>query len=201
MAQSIPHVYLQLESDLLSRFAQVFSKGVGISTRTGCSIKDFICEQLGIQEEYLEGRIQTIFLNGKPVDDVDTSVIADGSMLALSAAMPGLVGAIMRRGGYYAAMRNTITHESESSTACAQDGIVTVKLFNLTAKELGPLLLQRGVSLEGSDLKDVLSKFKDDFRRGCKGATLNGEQITIENLIVKLEDKDSIYLQINPIQD
>ena len=201
MAQSIPHVYLHLKSDLLSRFAQVFSKGVGISTRTGCSIKDFICEQLGIHEKYLEGRIQTIFLNGKPVDDVDTSVIGDGSMLALSAAMPGLVGAIMRRGGYYAAMRDTITHESGSSTACAQDGIVTVKLFNLTVREIGPILLQRGVLIGAADLKDVLSKFKDDFQQGCTGATLDDEPITIDNLIVKIVDKDSIYLQINPIQD
>lgn len=196
MAQSTHHVRLNLKPGLLSRFAQVFSKGVGINTRTGCSIKDFICEQLGIHEEYLEERIQTIFLNGKPVDDVDASVVGDGSMLALSAAMPGLVGAIMRRGGYYAAMRDTITHESGSSTGRTQDGIVTVKLFNLTVREIGPILLQRGVIIETVDLKDVLSRFENDFRQGCSGATLDSDTILLDDLIVKIGNQDRIYLQI-----
>ena len=34
-------------------------------------------------------------LDGKPVDDIGSSFLHDGSTLALSAAMPGLVGATL----------------------------------------------------------------------------------------------------------
>jgi hypothetical protein len=141
------HIILELEKDLHSRFAPVFSKGVDVKACLNVSIREFVCGQLGIEERYLENRIQTIFLDGKPVDDYNTAIIRDGSMLALSAAMPGLVGAIMRRGGHFAAMRREITHGGEDSAACDPEGTVTIKLFNLTVKEIGPVLLKYGKSL------------------------------------------------------
>ena len=64
--------------------------------------------------------------------------------LALSAAMPGLVGATLRRGGTYAAMRAAITRAAERGAAAArEEPLVRVKLFNLLIDELGPLLLAR----------------------------------------------------------
>jgi len=45
----------------------------------------------GLDEDYVTQRISTIFLDGKPVDDIDTLLVRDGAVLSLSAAMPGLV--------------------------------------------------------------------------------------------------------------
>jgi len=70
-----------------------------ISATVGCSIKNLLCNQFDITPEYLSDRISTIFLNGKPVDDVESAIIKDNSILALSGAMPGLVGATFRKGG------------------------------------------------------------------------------------------------------
>ena len=192
----MPNVVMDLEERLVSRFAGLFSRGVIVPGRTGCSLRDFICEQLGVSEAYLEERIQTIFLNGKAVDDYSTTVVNDGASLALSAAMPGLVGAVFRRGGFYAGLRNTVTHHSDDSAACAADGTVTVKLFNLTVKELGPSMLTNGVRVVGTDLQELLDQFADDFRSGCRQALLNDQPISFDELTAQLAAFDHVDLRI-----
>lgn len=104
---------LLMEEAGLSLFLPLLEKGVMLPVRTGCSIRNLFREQLGLPETYLEQRIQTLFLNARPVDDVNTTLIQDGSTLALSAAMPGLLGATMRKGGWYAAFRKDISQSAE----------------------------------------------------------------------------------------
>jgi len=70
----------------------------------GCSIRDLLCGQLALQDEYLDNRIHTFFLNGKAVDDVDSTLVTGGAVLALSSAMPGIMGDCLRKGGLYALM-------------------------------------------------------------------------------------------------
>jgi hypothetical protein len=71
--------------------------------------------------------------------------------------MPGLVGATLRRGGYYAAMRAAITQGAERASEIGPGGIlVRVKLFNLLVPELGPVLLARGVVLAREDAAALL---------------------------------------------
>lgn len=122
-----------------------WQNGFKIKTTVNCSIRRLLCDHLGISPAYLEERIKTIFLDGKPVDDLDTAIVKNGSTLALSAAMPGLVGATMRRGGVLASFRNTITHEKESQTSDEEKGTVCIKLFNMLINELMPHFLHLGV--------------------------------------------------------
>ena len=197
----MPRLLLELEEKLLSRFAGLFSKGVVVQGSTGCSLRDFVCEQMGVPEQYLEQRIQTIFLNGKAVDDYETALVTDGASLALSAAMPGLVGAVFRRGGFYAGLRNTVTHQNDGSTACAMDGSVTVKLFNLTVKELGPLMLTTGFRVVGKDLQNLLEVFEKDFRSGMRQALLNDRPIALQELIAQLANHDRVDLQVSVASD
>ncbi len=189
-------IILEINEALCTRFAPLFSKGVGVRARTGCSIEDFVCGQLGISPEYLEERIQTIFLDGKPVDDYRKARVEDGSLLALSAAMPGLVGAVMRRGGYFASLRQSITYRADSSKTSVREGLVTVKLFNLTVRELGPLLLQHGLLIEAGDLIDVLTRFEASFREGCQSARYDGEAVDRETLLTRLANEDIVHLRI-----
>jgi len=86
---------LTLEPDKIHGFFPLLRQGFMVRARVGCSIKTMLCEQFGVSPEYMEDRIKTIFLDGKTVDDVDSAIIKDGSTLALSAAMPGLVGATL----------------------------------------------------------------------------------------------------------
>jgi hypothetical protein len=70
--------------------------------------------------------------------------------------MPGLVGATMRRGGFYAALRQGISHVLDSGTSANECGTVRLKLFNLLLAELGPLVLARGLLLEPYELNELL---------------------------------------------
>ena len=178
----VTHVRFTLEAGLVPVFFHLLQSGVQIQGNVGCSVKSFLCEQLGVAPEYLEKRIQTIFLDGKPVDDVDTAIVNDGTTLSVSAALPGLVGAVMRRGGYYAPLRDQISYRKETTSATQQPGKVFMKLFNLPLRELGPMFLERGILVSGNTLHEVLKAHADDFRKGCRAALVDGRNFDPDQL-------------------
>ena len=146
-------VELEVDAAHLPPFFSLLEKGVVLAAVTGCTLREFLCGQLGISRDYLDGRVQTLFLDARPVDDVDAAVVRDGCTIALSAAMPGLLGATMRKGGRYAAFRKDISQHTEERQAGATSERLTVKMFNMWARELGAGLLERGVEIHGRDLQ------------------------------------------------
>jgi hypothetical protein len=154
-----------------------------LRARVGCSLNRFLGEQLGLSPRYIMENIQTIFLDSSPVDDLDKAIVKDGSRIALSAAMPGLVGAAMRRGGAYSSLRGTITYEERERQGVSGQGIVHMKLFNLLMQDLGPRLLRKGVIVTGPDLSDFLSKQTDAFWKGLTGMYLNGAPVDRDTLL------------------
>ena len=149
-------VVLRLAADRLNIFFPILQKGVTVPAMVGCSLKGLLCDQFAIPADYVTDRITTVFLDNRPVDDFDRTVVQDGSRIALSAAMPGLVGATMRRGGFYAALRQGISHVKESGVSAGACGTVRLKLFNLLLTELGPLILAQGLVLEKGELDELL---------------------------------------------
>lgn len=148
---------VHLSAEQLPIFFPIFQSGVTVPATVGCTLKSLLCDQFAIPVEYVTERITTIFLDNRPVDDLDHTLIHDGSRVTLSAAMPGLVGATMRRGGFYAALRQGISHVTENGTAAGENGTIRLKLFNLLLAELGPLVLARGLILEQSELAELLT--------------------------------------------
>jgi len=187
---------LTLEKTLIPIFYQLLSKGFIIHTRTGCTIKELLCGQLGIKDDYLEERIQTIFLDDKTVDDVNSAVIREGSILALSAAMPGILGATLRKGGRYAPMRRQISHDKNITSDLHKKGEVTIKLFNLIVRELGPLFLERGIRVKGEDFFDIVARNENVFMTGCKKAIRNDTDIDPEKLMEVEWRGKQVFLQI-----
>ena len=61
---------MQLPKPLFERFNTLFGEGVGFETQTGIPLAAFLCEQLGIASDYLDQRVQTIFVNARAVDRV-----------------------------------------------------------------------------------------------------------------------------------
>lgn len=134
--------------------ATLLGIGIGIPTTVGITLKEFLCDRLMIAPEYLEHRVQTILMNSRAVDNVDQVCIADGDVVALSAAMPGLVGATLRKGGHLAPMRAAISQTCTASNSDnRQKGIVVLKLFNLVAKEIGSQILSGEICIRARDLK------------------------------------------------
>ena len=193
----LTHVHLMLNKGLLPIFYQLLQKGFWVEGNVGCSVRALLCEQHGVAPEYLEKRIQTIFLDGKPVDNVDTAIVEEGATLSLSAALPGLVGAVMRRGGYYAPMRDQISYRGEFTSPKIKPGKVFMKLFNLPLRELGPLYLERGILADGVNLKDVLTAHTDDLSKGCRSVLVNGQNFDLELVQAMDWENRDIFLQVN----
>ncbi len=147
-----------VEDTLRSRLFPLFRKGVQIEVQTGISLYELFHEQWKIPEEYIHHRISSVFLDSHPIDDLENTRIAGGMVLALSSAMPGLVGAVMRRGLILSSLRQSITYSGENSSSIHHSDIITVKLFNLLAEELSAVFLRMGFRVKVEDARKVLPK-------------------------------------------
>ena len=179
-AQEVPAhaaLRLRLKEGLVPLFFPFLQSGVLVGGQVGCSLESFLRDQVGLSAEYLEKRIQTFFLDGKAVDDAASAVVKDGSTVALSAAMPGLLGATLRKGSYYARLRDQISYTEKTADVSSREGKVLVKLFNLLIQEIGPLFLSRGIYMEPRDLQSLFEKESGRLLQGCAEATLDGAKI------------------------
>ena len=154
----------------------LLQNGFIVKACIGCSIKDFFHEQLGLSPEYVQDKIQGIFLDGKPADEIETAIIRDGARLTLSGTMPGLVGIALRRGPL-AVFRLGITHRETGDNCHGGDGFVQLKLLNLLMKDLGPELLRKGIYLNASELAGYLGNLPAGFWQKCRKIVLDGAQI------------------------
>jgi len=189
---------LTLGSEKIPYLFQLLQQGLRVRVQVGCSVRALLSQQLDISPELLEGRIKTIFLDGKPVDDMDSTIIKEGSTLALSAALPGLAGATLRRGGTYASLRSQITHPGDDTPIAQREGFIVLKLFNLLMEELGPALLHRGVFIKKEVLREFLRNLPKDFWAGCQVPKVEGEEVEVDELLRRNwpEDKDLVLIRV-----
>ena len=106
-------VRIEAGKALIPYFRPIFQAGFLFRCLVGQSIEDFLFRQLSLQKEFVEKKVSTVFLDGQCVDDITSATLNDASIVALSSALPGLVGATLRRGGFYACLRDSITYRKE----------------------------------------------------------------------------------------
>jgi len=189
-------VCLGIKARLIPRFLKLIEHGFKLKIKTGLTIRELLCGQLDVSADYLDHRIQTIFLDGKAVDDVDSAWIHEGCRIALSAAMPGLVGATFRKGGRYAPFRSSISYAKTKAPDALGEGQITLKLFNMVAKELGPIFLEKGVIIDGNTFQDFVSENLQDLKAACASIHLNDKKISVSKIKgLKLADRE-VFLQV-----
>lgn len=172
---------LHFQKDPIAGFFPLLQKGFYIAISTG-NLQGILCQVCGMDAEMIRDRIQTLFLNGKPVDDMASTYVNDGDCLALSAAMPGLVGATMRSGGVLAGFRHSISHRTKDGQTDKAGGVLLVKLFNLLIAEMGPRFLRQGILVSADDLRDLLRSPTQIQWHDCQKAEFNSRQIEIDAL-------------------
>jgi hypothetical protein len=137
-------LFLQTTASGLRHWSYILQHGVQVCTPVNISVRQVLEGAFAIPHDYVEDRIQTVFVDGMPVDNIDTAVVHNGARMGLAAALPGAAGIAMRRNSPYAALRGDITRKAEVA-AQAEDGRITLLLFNLIMHEQGERFLKRGV--------------------------------------------------------
>ena len=192
---------LRVPAEAVVEFSPLLQAGFFVTARTGCSVKTLLCNQFGIDEEYVTKRITTMFLDCKPVDRMDSALVRDGATMALSCAMPGLVGATLRRGGFYAAFREGISCRDDEPGIRAGIGTVRIKLFNLLIGELGPLFLGRGIMVPASSVAEFLGKSSREFQISCREVSLDGVPADMAALVDSATFRDSESVRLTVLFD
>ncbi len=170
----------------ISVFVTLFQEGLLLEGQSGATIREVLCRRHGLSDDYLDGRVNTIFLDGKAVDNVDSARIHQGCTLALSASMPGLAGAVLRKAGFFSGMRNTITHSPDAPSAPGKEVLFTLKLFNMLLGQVGPLFLASGVIIGSDRLTAFMLERTEAFWKGCRGILLDGVQLTEGEFVPRL---------------
>ena len=197
---SADQLSLLVDTHLVPLFFQLLGHGFRVDVQTGSSVNEILCNQLGIDEDYLAQRIKTIFLNAKVVDDVNSAIVQKDATMALSGAMPGLVGAIMRSGGFYAPMRRQISHGQNLPASDRQSGQITLKLWNLVVKELGPTFLERGIWIQGTEMRSFIERHWDALKAGLRQVEMNAKPVEARALQKADWQTNLVLLQVKPYQ-
>ena len=178
-AQARTTLSIKVDNAINSYFSPLLQKGFLVEVPNGCTIKTLLCDHFRVDENYLENRVKTIFLDGKPVDDLDRAIVSNGSVLALSAAMPGLVGSTLRRGGVLAGFRSSITYQQVDATSHSSGGAqILIKLFNLVVNELGPVFLNEGIIARKEDVRSIFVDRRSELEAFIKSVELNAKEIS-----------------------
>jgi hypothetical protein len=186
--------------DLL--ISALFAAGVSIDAPVGMPLVELLCDRLGVSCDYLDHQVQTIFVNGRTVDRPEEVKITKDTTVALSAAMPGLMGATLRKGGLLAVFRKDISQlDMQAPDDSHRHTMVTLKLFNLVAKDIGPMLLQQGVWLRGDALGEHFGQIDRSRIAALEEVVWNGRPIPADQLYDIDWPKDWVRLVVLPAKN
>ena len=189
--ETIPQLTLDLPDSAVPGFAALLQHGILCPVAGPVQIRPFLLALPGFTADYIEGTVQTIFINGSAADTLDRP-LGCGGTLALSAAMPGLAGAIFRREGLHGSLRSRT-----ASDECIGDdgsGHITLKLFNSIAADRVLDLLERGIRVSGQALAEFAGRRPDLFQPPTV-LTLDGRPVDAAGLMAAAQQAAMIDLQ------
>lgn len=188
----VPELSCRVSEQSLGRLVTVLQSGFSCQARDGDLFLNFLLSLPGFTKEYLANDVGTVFLNGDAIDDMETPLNGKSATIALSAAMPGLCGAILKKGSPHAALRQKPVASKTAATGAPL--MVRVKLFNTIALERGPDLFKDGVNLRSADLLAFLS-LRPSLVNEMQELELSGTSISGEQLLKHLDTDSNIFIK------
>lgn len=192
---TLPKLTLTVHNRDLPFYTTLLQSGVEIKSTNSETMGHFLNRLPGFTMDYVSDTVQTIFLNGTAVDDLTTPLGSDGAVLAISAAMPGLAGAIFRRNSFHAALRTKTDSHIEAGKE-VESTLVTLKLFNSIALERGAELLEMGVVIKTVNFNSFLEKRTALFKKTVQ-ISFGNEPVGKEQLAGLLAGTEKINLKIS----
>lgn len=179
-----PQLTLILTPEALTGFSSLLQHGILYPVSQPVPLVPFLLSLPGFTGDYIEKTVQTIFVDGIAADSLDRDLTA-GSTLALSAAMPGLAGAIFRRQGIHGSLRSQPQEQKKIGGAAA--GMITLKLFNSIATDRIQDLLTTGVLVGGKAFHDFAGMRESLFQPPMM-VQYEGQQVEYSALLPLVAD-------------
>ena len=176
----------------LARLVTFLQSGFFLTTQNGTPFLSVLLSLPGFTNDYIRSDIGTLFLNGDAIDDFDLPLTGTTATIALSSAMPGLCGTILKKGSPHAALRKT--RVAAPAVSSGAEVLVQIKLFNTIALERGPELIKHGVRIRAADLVSFLS-LRPSLLQAMHALSLDGKTISPEQLPDTLAPHAEIVLQ------
>lgn len=192
--QTIPHLKLSVSLEKIELFTTLLQSGIILPCRTGTPIGVFLDNLPGFDLSYISERIQTIFLDGHAVDDLQRPFAKSRHVLALSAAMPGLAGAIFRRNSMCAALR-TRPLQTASSSKSEEETEVHLKLFNMIAREKGAGILAAGGYFTGETLHEFFIQ-RPSLQQSLLSIELDRQHLKADDFLSHLLGSSQYQLEL-----
>ncbi len=180
---------IKCHNHLTGHFMQELQKGFYVLSKEGKTIHLFLTEDCGISDDYISSKVKTIFINGEPVDDIFNIQVKENGVCALSGAMPGIVGAMMRAGSPYATMRKSISARPDNTVESGKKIILKLKIFNTILFDMGINFLKKGILLKKNRIIELFLKHGKDIYADCREIILNDSIIQKEEIIENLQNK------------
>ena len=108
------------------RWRPLLWQGFRLKVQVGVSVEDLLIGELGINREFVENKVRTVFLNGCPVDELSTAIVEEGSQIALGGSMPGMVGIAMQRHSPAGFVRQEITYPKAKTRRERKRGSIAI---------------------------------------------------------------------------
>lgn len=188
-----PELRFVCPEDQLIRLSTVLQSGFHVKGREGDSIFSLLKTLSGFTETYIVDKVQTVFLNGDALDDMETVLRGTAATIALAGAMPGLAGAIVRKGSPWGALRKTRTVNEADYSGTPVD--VLIKLFSTVAVDKGPELFTTGVLINTRDLIHFL-ELRPTLLSSFKDITLNANPLSAHNLTQTVSAYGQLQVQV-----
>ena len=182
---------LVLPATIAAGFASLLQHGILYPVPGPVAIRPFLLSLPGFTADYIEGTVQTIFINGAAADSLDRP-LGQGGTLALSAAMPGLAGAIFRRQGPHGSLRSRIA--GDAPIGADGPGCITLKLFNSIAADRVLDLLAAGIRVTGQALVEFAGRRGELFEPPV-ALRLDGRSVTSDELLAAAARSEVVELR------
>ncbi|SKA74508.1 hypothetical protein [Desulfobaculum bizertense] len=147
---------LTLRRSAAGLFRLALQHGVFIGLQGSTCLRALLEETFKVETSYVEKNINTIFIDGHPVDNIDTATLTPGCELALSGALPGICGITMGKNSPIAKMRCGIAYTETKEHTEEQFPLFKLKLFNFIARDLGPRAFAAGIGISADRLTRIL---------------------------------------------
>lgn len=175
----------------------LLQKGIYLTIPESCDLMGLLTGPLALTTAYITDRLQTILIDGRPVDDVDSARIHPEARISLSGALPGLAGATLRKGGYYAGLRKSISFDGTAERSGSSRGRVRIKLFNVVLRELGPRLLQEGILVDSADAVDLVETCLAEDNAEAEVVAFNGKPCRWQDVRDQCARLDTLALTVD----